>query len=543
MSIRAAQYNGALTVVDIAEGILYAVDHGAEVLNMSFGGYEFSQIEQDALEMALSQAVPVAAAGNDGRYSYDAPFYPAALYFVHGVMALTYHGRLAWFSNYGYDLPAPGESIYSTLPGNQYAAWSGTSMAAPVASGIAACLRSFYWQRQIYSTRFLMSGIWASCNLFSEEGLNCVNLHKALTQQPGPHVEMLENWLFDDKTIAAGNDKDGRIDSGETVHIAIELINRCGYAEQVIAILEAHDPGAIQDDPYVTIDQPLADFADIGPFATGDNGFIYDSNGVITGVEWPFVVTVAPDCPNDHVIPFILTVFYLDGWDPGGSGFIDEFYFHYIVQRGKNIPRVISTNLDLTADEYWIVSGPVLIEPGARLTIHPGTYVQWGAVSDDPYNPGPQSGNMVVRGSLQVTGTVDRPVQFFPSYLVGGQLTRITVDGGQADLRYVKVVNPYLSGLRTIDHAYFQWDYGESVVDAQLIQASTFHKFRGGGMIRGHFVTCLFDAGWLQESRPPRWHNGAGWVRSKGSINCVYLQDNENTRPLPTLGICAAPQF
>jgi hypothetical protein len=544
MAVRAAQYSGVLNSADIAEGILYAVDHGAEVINMSFGGYQPSQIMMDALEMALSQTLLVAAAGNHGLDRRENPCYPAAYWFVHGVMAGESGARTAYFSNTGYDVLAPGVNIHSTLPGNQYAGWSGTSMAAPVVSGIAACLRSFFWQREIYSSRFLMGGIWASANDDEFGPSGSVNLYRALTELPTPGVVVQKTWLFDDHAIDPRNDADKRVDSGEILHLAIEVINRSGSASNVIATLRAHAQGAVLDDPYVTMVVPMVDYGNIGPFNTKDNDFIYNNEGIITGVEQPFVFTVASNCPNDHVIPFELTTTFYDAWNPTNTTpFTRISRFEYIVQRGKNIPRVISTNLDLTADEYWIVSGPVLIEPGARLTIHPGTYVQWGAVSDDPYNPGPQSGNMVVRGSLQVTGTVDRPVQFFPSYLVGGQLTRITVDGGQADLRYVKVVNPYLSGLRTIDHAYFQWDYGESVVDAQLIQASTFHKFRGGGMIRGHFVTCLFDAGWLQESRPPRWHNGAGWVRSKGSINCVYLQDNENTRPLPTLGICAAPQF
>ena len=56
-----------MTTADIAEGIYYAVDNGADVINMSFGGYGRSQVEEDALALAYSQAVLVAAAGNDGR--------------------------------------------------------------------------------------------------------------------------------------------------------------------------------------------------------------------------------------------------------------------------------------------------------------------------------------------------------------------------------------------------------------------------------------------------------------------------------------------
>ncbi len=96
MPIKAAQYSGLLATSDIAEAIYYAVDKGADIINMSFGGYARSQIEEDALAVAFGQAVLVAAAGNDGipnEKPYPgymgrvAPMYPAALNWVLGVMA------------------------------------------------------------------------------------------------------------------------------------------------------------------------------------------------------------------------------------------------------------------------------------------------------------------------------------------------------------------------------------------------------------------------------------------------------------------------
>ena len=82
MAIKAAQYSGALSTSDIAKAINYAVAQGADVINMSFGGYSRSQIEEDALAVAFGQAVLVAAVGNDGKPNevfFDAnPMYPAA---------------------------------------------------------------------------------------------------------------------------------------------------------------------------------------------------------------------------------------------------------------------------------------------------------------------------------------------------------------------------------------------------------------------------------------------------------------------------------
>ncbi len=519
MAIRAAQYSGTLTTTDIAEGILYAVDNGAEVLNMSFGGYTRSQMVEDALAVALNVAVLVAAAGNDGLPSWQYPSYPAALPYVHGVMATTPDGKIAWFSNYGYDLGVPGESIYSTLPGNQYAAWSGTSMAAPVVSGIAALMRSYYWQRDIYSSRFLMGGLWAA-----GEGA-VLNAYRALTELPQPGVRLVDQWLFDDAGVEPGNDGDGRADSGETIHLAIEVINRSGQASNVVATLRAHAEGAALDDPYVTFVTNTVSIGSIGPFNTADNGFIYDTGGVITGVQRPFVFRVAENCPNDHVIAFELTFTFRDGWDPENPNEITRIdRFKVIVQRGKNLPSVIpaGTTLSLDQSDYWIVGGPVLVESGATLRVTEGAQVQWGAISSDPYNPGPQTGSLVVRGALVVQGSVTNPVALFPSYLVSGQTTLITAEsGGVCDMKYVTIKNPRLTGIRTVDHGRLDWDALSSTIDIAYASNTSFGKFRGGGtMSLGRCDTCLFDAGWLVPS--------GGLIRN----NCVFLQDNENIVPL-----------
>lgn len=65
MPIKSAQYSGILSASDIASGIYFAVQNGADVINMSFGGYGKSTLEEDALAIAFGQAVLVASAGND----------------------------------------------------------------------------------------------------------------------------------------------------------------------------------------------------------------------------------------------------------------------------------------------------------------------------------------------------------------------------------------------------------------------------------------------------------------------------------------------
>lgn len=524
MAVRAAQYSGTLTTADITEGIIYATQQGADVINMSFGGYQRSQMVEDALKVALNQAVLVAAAGNDGVSSDVAPTYPASLPYVIGVMASEQppEQKLAWFSNYGsrYDVKAPGSGIYSTLPGGAYAAWSGTSMATPVVSGIAALMRSYFWQREIYSSRFLMGSIVFPGNLNN----GAVDAYKAITMPPQPGVSLYQQWIFDDSGIAAGNDGDGRVDAGERVHIAVEAINRSGQASNVVATLRAHAQGAAGDDPYVTIHVPTVAYGSMGPFSLKDNGLVYDAQGAITGVQFPFVVSVSPDCPNDHVIPFELTFEFRDGWNPTNlTTYTRIDRFTAIVQRGRNVPGVIpsGTEFTLTADDYWIIGSPVLVESNATLRIGEGTEVQWGAISSDPYNPGPQQGYIRVRGSLSIEGTCSNPISMFPSYLVSGQGTSISVEsGGQCDLRYVNIRNPRIDGIRTLDHGNLTWDALTSTVIVQRASHTIFHQFRGGGVMNiGRADECLFDAGWLAP---------AGMIRN----GCAFLQDNENDKPI-----------
>ena len=145
---------------DIANAILYAVENGAKVINMSFGkGHSPHKKAVDrAVKYAESQDVLIVhAAGNAAVNIDEAIHYPIRT-FETGLVAknwievgasdrLPNEYLLADFTNYGkreVDLFAPGVDIYSTEPGNQYAENSGTSMAAPVVSGLAAVVWSYF---------------------------------------------------------------------------------------------------------------------------------------------------------------------------------------------------------------------------------------------------------------------------------------------------------------------------------------------------------------------------------------------------------------
>ncbi|MFM7234681.1 MAG: S8 family peptidase [Flavobacteriales bacterium] len=144
---------------DVANAIRYAVDNGARVVNMSFGK-SFSpgkSAVDEAAKYAESKGVLlVHAAGNDSKDIDVQPNFPKDTYADGGVCSTwleigasgpIVEALTADFSNYGkksVDVFAPGVDIYSTIPGNKYKDNSGTSMAAPVASGVAATIMSYY---------------------------------------------------------------------------------------------------------------------------------------------------------------------------------------------------------------------------------------------------------------------------------------------------------------------------------------------------------------------------------------------------------------
>ena len=126
----------------IAAGIVWAADHGADVINMSLGAHVADDVVPAAIRYARSKGVTVvAAAGNDDT---SAPFYPAAYAGVIAVSAVDDQRARAYFSDYGpyVDVAAPGVDIASTYLGNAYAYMSGTSMAAPHVAGIAALAKA-----------------------------------------------------------------------------------------------------------------------------------------------------------------------------------------------------------------------------------------------------------------------------------------------------------------------------------------------------------------------------------------------------------------
>jgi subtilisin family serine protease len=161
MAIRAVP-NGDEYDKDVALAIRYAVDNGAQIINTSFGKGYSPQKEwvTEAIQYAAKKDVLIInAAGNDSKNIdlEDNPIYPndqlggvsvSNSFLTVGALASEYGGEMvSSFSNYGkenVDVFAPGSDVWSCKPNNEYDFASGTSMAAPAVSGVAALARSYY---------------------------------------------------------------------------------------------------------------------------------------------------------------------------------------------------------------------------------------------------------------------------------------------------------------------------------------------------------------------------------------------------------------
>lgn len=147
MALRTVPNSGDETDIDVAESFLYAAEHGASLINCSFGkrNNEGGMLVNDTMNYIGENhgVLVVTSAGNSTQDIDRTLTYPASFdtdYMI-VIASSTNNGSFSYFSNYGkvnVDVAAPGSSIYSTVRNNRYASYSGTSMASPTTTGMAA---------------------------------------------------------------------------------------------------------------------------------------------------------------------------------------------------------------------------------------------------------------------------------------------------------------------------------------------------------------------------------------------------------------------
>ncbi len=470
MALKAGQSSGLFSATDIAEAVSYASMMGADVINMSFVSYADSYLVKEALADAFGTSVLVASAGND--YIPALPelggqnAYPAAYDWVIGVMAYGKGGSFASFSNFDtwpdsggeYEIAAPGVDIYSTLPGERYGNWAGTSMAAPVVSAAAALLRAKYSDKTLYSSRYIMGQIVGAANgtielndpNYRECSFKKLDIYEALTLAPEPDVSYKEFYMFDSADIDSWNDGDGYADAGETIDLGIVLRNRWGGASDVRVSIDALSEGGIED-PYVSIIEGTVDYGSVGTYSEDDNGLIYEED-MITGVSSPFRIKISKDAPNDHVVKLNVAIEAKNGMDGSDNeSYISADEISFVIQNGRKISGVIREDTTLTNDHYWIVDNAILIPEGVTLSVEPGTQIQF--YQSEPYGiyEEPKSVYIEAEGKLDIRGTCDEPVEMFPSETFYGYPVSIR---GNADIRYANIINADIDG-NICDHTNF----------------------------------------------------------------------------------------
>lgn len=188
MPVKVLNNSGEGATSDAVNGITYAADNGATIINMSFGRSTESAALKSAIEHAKSKgAILVAASGNDGVASVA---YPAAYDEVIAVGSVDNGDNRASFSNYGpaLDVVAPGISIRTTSDSsNGYLSVSGTSMSAPLVSGGLGLIKDIH---NSYSTDELKNillentekiSAMGSNNRIDDVGYGVINIYKALS--------------------------------------------------------------------------------------------------------------------------------------------------------------------------------------------------------------------------------------------------------------------------------------------------------------------------------------------------------------------------
>lgn len=548
MSVKAGMSSGYFTQDAIAKAILYAYENGADVINMSFGGTASSIAVQDALAKAYTRCVLVASAGNDGAPNeglFAVPNYPAAYPYVLGVMSVDKNGVESAFSNYDvaafngveYEVYAPGEDIVSTIPGDRYATWSGTSMAAPLVSGMAALLRSYYTDLSMYPTKFIYGQLAAT----STQSARCcdpdrhgahnlppiVNLYDALTQLPKPDLHVSDHTYFDTQGLLGSekNNGDGVIDAGEILALGFTLRNRWGMSADTVVTVNALSEAGVAC-PYVQFSadgetwgsSAGVNYGSVGTYSTQDAGKVMTGEGtdaVWTGWEKPIYVKVSPDCPNDYIVKVNVSVSAKNALDASdtasytGSGSV-----LLEVRRGTVLPQIIDQDMTLTPDNYYIIENSTVIEAGATVTVQPGTKIQFW--SDDPNDAYADQyiAALTVKGSFLTQGTEEQPVEIFPSQLMDQYRVEITRSGGVVQFNGTKITNPYVSFDAAVGCEFTQ-NYESYYYYYRYLSSGKVESSRTNGKIFGAYAeNCAF---YKLNS------DNYGYYYVSSSVGCIFV--------------------
>ncbi|RJP65360.1 MAG: T9SS C-terminal target domain-containing protein [Ignavibacteriales bacterium] len=270
------------------EGIAYAADNGAKVINCSWGGSGYSQAAQDVIDYAVSKgALVVAAAGNESSSGMNTP---SGLNGVMSVASTDPSDYISSFSNYDYsvDVSAPGSGIYSTWMNDTYTYASGTSMSSPLVAGLAALVFSkfpTYKPLQVAEqVRVNSDNIDALNPAYAKMiGWGRINAYKALTNTTSKSIRAY-NIFHTDAT--EGSDGDGIYKPNENVLVKVKLRNYLNPLSNLSVSLQS-------ESGYATV---ITSPYNIGAVSTMDS------------IELSFIFNISGSVPENYILSFFVNV-------------------------------------------------------------------------------------------------------------------------------------------------------------------------------------------------------------------------------------------
>lgn len=298
------------------EGVVYAADRGADIINCSWGSFSPSAFAQDVMTYATvnQDALVIAASGNNGL---NTPFFPAALENVLSVASVSSNGTASGFSNHGYwvDIAAPGQDILSTIPGG-YKPISGTSMAAPVVAGAAALVKAQFPNispgqitARLKSTASAFNNLNPGDPLFNRMGAGIVNPHQAL------QGTLTQPW-FELAHVLVSDSIDDFYTAGDTLRLTASFVNYLDTSEEVEVKITPNN--------QLT---PLKNSIQYGIFATSQQR---DNRNE------PFELVINPTQQRNKIVTITFEL--------SGGSHTQEFYYDLIIN-----PTFINVNVNRVA--------------------------------------------------------------------------------------------------------------------------------------------------------------------------------------------------
>jgi subtilisin family serine protease len=310
------------------EGLVYLADRGVDIINMSWGGGPFSPFDLDVINYCVAQGVIMVAAAGNGNTNEN--HYPAAYPGVVNVASVSALDNRAYYSNFGISVdiaavggdvsPAGDGGMLSTVPGNDYAHYQGTSMASPLVAGLLGLMKSHLPN---LTNKELVRRLYASSDNIDENnpdfigllGEGRINANDAINGNTNPIRESVRLDLFD--YYMSDADMDGLIEPGERVSIELLIRNYNEYYgdDNLTVSVVSNDPDVItpNDGMEVSVSPDGLEFL-TGPY--------FDIRHGIESKSAMIQVILQPSDPEVPEISINVEFFINDG--QGGIVIVDK---------------------------------------------------------------------------------------------------------------------------------------------------------------------------------------------------------------------------